>query len=175
MARSLGLNRVPTLDPKGEEEYPSYEYVRGLVRALNANFEILNTAYGGNRQDTNDLAELYRVTSASHTVSVGFTVALSLNNLPAGKWVIQAKGNVVNTNGNVQKDVRLRDNTNGVTLDTIQAYSLNPYRIPYHLMGVINTPDASVTVSVEDTAASSAGTMVNQNIVLWGYRVLELL
>ena len=45
MPQSLGLNRVPTLDPKEDGEYPSYEYVRSLVRALNQNFEIINGSY----------------------------------------------------------------------------------------------------------------------------------
>lgn len=55
MARSLGLNRVPTLDPEGEQEYPSHEYVRSLVRALNSNFEILNNAFGGSQSTINEV------------------------------------------------------------------------------------------------------------------------
>lgn len=55
MARSLGLSKVPTLDPEGEGEYPSYKYVQGLVRALNQNFEIINSAYGGTQSTANFL------------------------------------------------------------------------------------------------------------------------
>lgn len=75
MARSLGLARVPTLDPKGEGEYPSYEYVRALVRTLDSNFEILNSAFGGTSDLINLMSGIQQATVATSqsTTSSSYT------------------------------------------------------------------------------------------------------
>jgi len=79
MTRSLGLAKVPTLDPKGEQEYPSYEYVRALVRAINSNFEIINGSYrstgdqlAAGSEDLSGISSLTAtVTPPGNTMGVG--------------------------------------------------------------------------------------------------------
>lgn len=68
MPRALGLARIPTLDPKEKEsEYPSYEYVRSVVRTINTNFDVVNNSY----QNTGALLDETSQDDSGTTVMVG--------------------------------------------------------------------------------------------------------
>lgn len=78
MAKSLGLAKVPTLDPKGEQEYPSYEYVRALARALDSNFEILNYAFGSTQSSLNLLLNASAASSINTNQSTNSATPVNL-------------------------------------------------------------------------------------------------
>ena len=55
--------------------------------------------------------------------------------LPAGRWLIHAKGATVSTVGNHQFDVQLYNETDATELDSINIFNGGPFRQSYSLMG----------------------------------------
>lgn len=174
MAKSLGLSRVPTLDPKGEQEYPSYEYVRGLVRALNSNFEILNNAFGGSRQDATDLGTIYEATGTAISVGNSYTQVLQMT-LPAGSWMIFGKGSHFDQTGNTDRDARLYDFTAGVQIEhSIDNDDRANFRATFALIKPY-TSDVEFDLRLECRSGNAAGVRSVDDAVLVAYKIQEIL
>jgi hypothetical protein len=117
-----------------------------------------------------------RVLSVGSSLNIASTSYQSFGSLsvPAGRWLIQAKGVAVSTNAQ-QSDVQLWNSTDGVSLDDSTQYGVTSYRIPFHLLGWA-TYTTTKTVQVRGKLASVvAGTHVMDNVKMWAIPVSALI
>lgn len=110
---------------------------------------------------------------ASSPMGASFSLVTGASlTVPAGRWVVQAKGTEVQTGTGAQYDVRIRNTTDSTDLDALSIYGgTGPQRLPWALMGAL-TITATKTIRVEHMVGSLSGAQTTDNTKLWAMPVL---
>lgn len=117
------------------------------------------------------------VAAALHEAPGGWTAGTAYSaltpslTLPAGNWVVQAKGHfAISTATARQYDVQLWNSTSGAELDAAGAKAGIDANMPWALMAPLATT-ASATVQVRAKTSAVDGTQLLVNVRLWAVGV----
>jgi hypothetical protein len=108
--------------------------------------------------------------STAMTTSFAVVTGATLS-LPAGKWIVQAKGAEVQTGTAAQYDARIRNTTDSTDVDTITIFQTGAQRIPWSMMGPV-TITATKTIRVEHMVGALNAAQTTDTTKLWAMPVL---
>ena len=116
-------------------------------------------------------AAALHVQPGSWTAGTAYSALTPSLVLPAGNWVVQAKGHfAVSTTTNRQYDVQLWNSTTSAELDAAGAKAGIDANMPWALMSPLSIT-ASTTVQVRAKTSAVDGTQLVTNVRLWAVGV----